>query len=271
MPTKSTYNEGEYFDFTGLVVTATYSSGNQYDVTGSCTYTMNQPLQVTDSGNVIATYEGMNVTINIVVNAIPVPAPLSTIHLCHYNGNKIDEVTGQNLPNQNYSVYNDGKFGKGASISTSGTSGYFNLPVNRTNGLTIEFWAKMSYTTTAFGGRFWGSSYPLFNTSNNITQTGYQFQYVGQGQMFDSQNVVTIPQAVDSSQWYHYAFVMNGSSFKFFRNGTLMTEAVMGTAPTSFNWYSVEFSGGMDELLICNEAKYTSNFTPNHAPYYLQS
>ena len=48
-PTKLVYSEGEYFDFTGLVITATYSSGNQYDVTNSCTYTMNQPLQYGDS------------------------------------------------------------------------------------------------------------------------------------------------------------------------------------------------------------------------------
>lgn len=268
-----TYNEGEYFDFAGLVVTATYSSGNQYDVTGSCTYTMNQPLQVSDSGNVVATYEGMNVTINIVVNAIPVPAPLSTIALCHFNGNKINEVTNANLPNMSYSQANTGKWEQGQNISTSGTSGYINFPVDRTNGLTIEFWAKFTAGNTLqalIGGRFWGSSYPLLVTNIDVTQTGYQFQYVGTNSIFTSQNVVTIPPAITMGQYYHFAFVMNGTSFKFFRDGVLMTEGVMGTAPTSFNWYSVEFSGVMDELLICNEAKYTSNFTPNHAPYYLQ-
>lgn len=37
-PTKTTYNVGETFDPTGLVVTATYADGTTEDVTDGCTF-----------------------------------------------------------------------------------------------------------------------------------------------------------------------------------------------------------------------------------------
>lgn len=269
-PDKTIYNDLEYFDFTGLVITATYSNGQSYDVTNQCTYLMNQPLEAGDS--ITAYYLNKSVSVPVTVNFISVPAPSTTTILAHFNGNKINEVTGTDIASiSSYSAYNDGKFGIAKVVNTSGNSNIFNIPVNRTNGLTIEFWGKHSITSNAPNGRFWGSSYPLFVTNNNITQTGYQFNYVGTGQMFSSQTVVTIPTAFDTSKFHHYAFVMDtNNNFRFYFDGVLMTEGIMGTAPTTFNWYSIELSTAMDELLICNSAKYTTNFEPSRGPYYLE-
>jgi len=48
-PTKITYNEGETFDPTGMVVTATYTDASTDDVTASCTYSPDGVLETTDT------------------------------------------------------------------------------------------------------------------------------------------------------------------------------------------------------------------------------
>ena len=48
-PTKNTYNEGETFDRTGMVVTATYSDSSTNDVTASCTYSPSTALTTSNT------------------------------------------------------------------------------------------------------------------------------------------------------------------------------------------------------------------------------
>ena len=48
-PTKITYTEGETFDPTGIVVTATYNDASTDDVTASCTYSPDGVLETTDT------------------------------------------------------------------------------------------------------------------------------------------------------------------------------------------------------------------------------
>lgn len=48
-PTKITYTEGETFDPTGIVVTATYNDASTDDVTASCTYSPDGELETTDT------------------------------------------------------------------------------------------------------------------------------------------------------------------------------------------------------------------------------
>lgn len=57
-PTKITYEPGELFDPTGMVVTATYSDASTDDVTASCTYSPNVALTLSDDEITISYTEG---------------------------------------------------------------------------------------------------------------------------------------------------------------------------------------------------------------------
>lgn len=53
-PTKTTYLEGETFDATGMVVTATYSDASTDDVTARCTFSPSTSTELTSSNTAIA-------------------------------------------------------------------------------------------------------------------------------------------------------------------------------------------------------------------------
>lgn len=65
-PTKTTYSEGDSFDPTGMVVTATFSDSSTTDVTSSCTFTPD-PL-TTDTTDVTISYGGKTTTQAVTVN-----------------------------------------------------------------------------------------------------------------------------------------------------------------------------------------------------------
>lgn len=68
-PTKTTYTDGQSFDPTGMVVTATYSDASTADVTSSCTFT---PDPLTEGlTQVTVSYGGETTTQAVIVNAAP--------------------------------------------------------------------------------------------------------------------------------------------------------------------------------------------------------
>ena len=71
-PTKTTYNEGETFDPTGMVVTATYSDTSTEDVTASCTYSPNTALSTSDTEITVSYTE--NAVVRTTTQAITVNA-----------------------------------------------------------------------------------------------------------------------------------------------------------------------------------------------------
>lgn len=75
-PTKTTYDEGDLFDKTGMVVTATFEDASTEDVTASCTWEPNGALTTTDDEVTISyTYKGVTKTAtqDITVNAYSQP------------------------------------------------------------------------------------------------------------------------------------------------------------------------------------------------------
>ena len=67
-PTKTVYYEGEEFDPSGMVVTATYSDASTDDVTASCTFS---PDPLTESTNAVTiSYGGQTTTQAVTVNSI---------------------------------------------------------------------------------------------------------------------------------------------------------------------------------------------------------
>ncbi|MCR5309064.1 MAG: bacterial Ig-like domain-containing protein [Bacilli bacterium] len=76
-PNRTTYIDGESFDSTGMVVTATYSDSTTADVTSNCTFTPNPLTEGTTS--VTVAYGGQTTTQNITVNAAPSYAKITDL------------------------------------------------------------------------------------------------------------------------------------------------------------------------------------------------
>lgn len=277
-PTKTIYNEGEYFDFTGLVITALYSSGQQFDVTNSCTYTMNQPLQYGDS-SILVTYESQTTTISITVNAVPVPAPSTCIGLYHFNSSALNEATG-NSGTTTSSNYQAGKFGNAIKVDSTFISEAFSLPTD--NSFTIEFWIKAHanwgysnyYDSTFFF--VYGSDYNsnLFTTSSNGSSGLYPNE--SNTGIASSHTIDSGYSGFDVKNWNHIALVVTNGTYSMFVNGVKSSHGNM--KQRTYNKFrtgyepSFAYSNSflIDELMFCTSAKYTSNFTPPNAPYYIE-
>lgn len=74
-PTKTTYTEGETFDPTGMVVTATYSDASTDDVTASCTYSPSGALSTSDTEITISYTEGVTKTATQAITVNPYVQP----------------------------------------------------------------------------------------------------------------------------------------------------------------------------------------------------
>lgn len=75
-PTKTTYEYGDYFDATGMVVTATNSDDTTVDVTDGCTLSpaVTEPLQVSDT-EITISFGGKTTSQAITVNPADPPIP----------------------------------------------------------------------------------------------------------------------------------------------------------------------------------------------------
>lgn len=73
-PSKTSYNSGETFDSTGMVVTATYSDTSTANVVSSCTFTPSGALSTSDSSITVSyTYEGITKTANQTITVTRAP------------------------------------------------------------------------------------------------------------------------------------------------------------------------------------------------------
>lgn len=278
-PTKTTYVPGENFDPSGCVVTAIYEY-ETIDVTSACSFSCHIPLRYGDS-SVIVTYESQSTTISIVVNPLPVPAPSSTIMLCHFDNSQVDEVSGNSFDSAQPS-YVTGKF------STALNTGFNNSPViNKdatymmTNALTFEFWKKVG-STTYFSDlisrrRDSSGSGKLFSLDrfSTITTSGIKMNTTtGAGEYpFASSCVVdNIPSSFDFSIFHHFAVVVDSGTYKVFVDGILSCHGNLNSSYCEiYNFLSSVGGYPLDEFLVCTTAKYSANFTPNSGPYYLDS
>ena len=96
-PSKVTYNEGDSFDATGMVIEATYSDSSKKDVTGY-TYAPTAALTTSDTTITISYSEGgvtQTCTQTIAVNAVTPPAPV-----------KLTGISVKNAPTK--VTYNEG-------------------------------------------------------------------------------------------------------------------------------------------------------------------
>ena len=152
----------------------------------------------------------------------------------------------------------------------SGTHADFNLG---TSNYTIEFWLYKSATMT---------NHSVGHTSEGDNEGhGFQIEYTSNKlglYIYDLANDFTFYNYEDAeasnNQWYHYAWVRNGTAFTLYRDGTAQSATTTSSAsitPTVNGWSfgnhrsesSRYFNGYLDRIRISDTARYTSNFTPS--------
>ena len=152
----------------------------------------------------------------------------------------------------------------------SGTHADFNLG---TSNYTIEMWLYKSATMT---------NHSVGHTSEGDNEGhGFQIEYTSNKlglYIYDLANDFTFYNFEDAeasnNQWYHYAWVRNGTAFTLYKDGTAQSATTTSSSsitPTVNGWSfgnhrsesSRYFNGFMDRIRISDTARYTSNFTPS--------
>lgn len=168
-----------------------------------------------------------------------------------------------------------------SSMYFDGTGDYIEIDKNgnflNSNAWTMEMWVRPSGTGNQTIGPAFGGGTGGWNSSNghqwiNFNSGGtFYVQYFGTN---NSHNTITIPGgwpfAVDT--WYHYAISWDGTTLRFFKDGTSihttttftpqdMTATNMNLGRMNDNAYY--FAGYYSDVRITEGlARYTTNFTP---------
>jgi hypothetical protein len=211
----------------------------------------------------------------------PLTAVTNTEFLLNFQDSAIPDLSGINnidtVGNAKVSASDPTKYGSNA-MQFDGTGDYLQIPDTEAFNLgdgdfTLECWFNARNLDSS-------SNYGLIssstNTSNfwtlrirNSTDDGIQFR------AYQSANLVDINQGADfttSDTWVHVAVTREGSTFRLFKDGTLVDSA---TYSGSFSKQSTNLIGNvflsqtqtmdgfMDDVRITKGiARYTSNFTP---------
>ena len=289
LPTKTTYTEGERLDLSGCTILAEYSNGYQYDVTQSCTFTCNDPVTYNDTKIVVSYTDVTTETINIpiIVNGVPVQAPVETKGLWHFDaGTDKNEVNGKGtstsgLVNPQSQPTSIGVFG------TIGCKNSTNMWLSYNNTLGLTNYAVGTIPSSDFTCEFWfyplsGNFFKLFmsKATNYSTEIGLKVGSDGALSLNGGSSNWLPSATFDTSvtaplnSWHHFAFVNNHATRKVYIDGKLW--ATSTASPSSdlglaYMYVMTNNSnyGFFDEVLFTENAKYLTNFEPPHAEYYL--
>ena len=177
------------------------------------------------------------------------------------------------------------KFG-GASGLFDGTGDWIDTPDHAdftlgSGNFTVEFWARFN-TVGGAQQNIAGQSNSLAtnattsfvvsrNTSNQIAGVcGSGVTVIGL--------CTTAPATVTTGQWYHIAFVRNGTAFNVYLDGVAGTTSSLSSASVNDSANKVAigrqgelnsnfFNGWIDDFRILKCARYTANFTPPTAEF----
>ena len=176
-PTKTTYDEGEEFDATGAVVTATFADDSEEDVTASCTWSPSGTLTTSDVEVTVSyTYKGVTKTATqvITVNAYVQPTSI-TINM---NYEWLGSSNGSNLAKANLPVVKSDDhvtttITEGSSTQPRGDADYIRVY----KGSTITFAAPVGYCInslvfTTGGNNTWNAPTPSNGSLSTKTWTG---------------------------------------------------------------------------------------------------
>ncbi|MFH1790380.1 MAG: LamG-like jellyroll fold domain-containing protein, partial [Candidatus Omnitrophota bacterium] len=170
----------------------------------------------------------------------------------------------------------DRKFGE-SSFAFDGSGDYVTVPDKDafdfgSKDFTIDFWINFDelpsgdqmYLLDHYGGS--GNDWALFAKNAGGTYA-MQFESLGTPVSFSRPFA-----SLEKNKWYHLALVRNGNTWKMFSDGKQMGgDYVESAAVGNYNGPlyigakgsgTKYFKGRMDEIRVCNEAKWTGNFTP---------
>lgn len=130
-PTITSYWQGDYADYSGIVVTATYSDGTTKDVTSDCTYSPSDGSQLTSTSvtSVLVSYteDGITYTDNF---AIEVKEPVFDLKYLNYT-----------IDNTNHRIYVSGIT---SEVETDNITSLVipNTYTDEESGITYEIWIE---------------------------------------------------------------------------------------------------------------------------------
>jgi len=199
----------------------------------------------------------------------------NTVLLLHFNDtlNGTTFTDSENTPktvtaNGNAKISGVTRFGTG-SAAFDGTGDYLAIPDSPdwdfgTGDFTIDFWIR-------FAGHS-GADY-MVTRGANVTDVNYSA-----GLLY--LNIAGVSHSASWSPslntWYHVAGVRSSGTWRLFVDGTQLGSGAdsnsISTADAfsvggSSNYASFWVNGWMDEVRISNNARWTSNFTPETTPY----
>ena len=275
---KVAYVEDDPLDLSGMVILGNYSNGGQYDVTPNCTITANDPVLYTDT-QIVVSLDEVTLNIPITVTGEPVKAPDSVIALYHLDNNLKDEVTSETATGAPGS-YVSGKFSTGAQGVNN--NNYKLLPVNisandlQTNDYTIEMWIKCTATNFNSVSRYKNDTdTALLFASDNVTSAGLRLRTESsswdQG-LASSCSVDTTFPNYNANVFHHLALVIKHGTYVAYLDGKKACHGNVNSYANSafYRLYPSGSNAHFDEIMICAEARYLTDFEPPHGPYYIE-
>ena len=176
-PTKVTYEEGEVFDATGMVVTATYADASEEDVTALCTWSPSGALAPSDAEVTISyTHNAVTKTTTQAITVNPYVQPLSVTIDMNYTW--LGSSNGSNLDSGNLPVVQSDDH-----VTTTITDGTSTRPrgdgdyIRVYKGSTMTFAAPVGYCIkqlvfTTGGSNTWNAPTPSNGSLSEKTWTG---------------------------------------------------------------------------------------------------
>lgn len=270
MPKKLDYNDGDEIDISGLEVTATYDNNVYAIVTGNCNIIVDNPLTVY-TNLVTVSYLGFEATYPINVYSKPLTIPSSALYLFHFNGDVVNTVDSNNNMTTSNGGYQVGKFGQACKSVYRGNwkaskLASINNVVRGGYNYTFEFWINFTsvYDQVNYNRQFgWGENGRYDDRGlwlNLKTNTTLHLGTPKAGITYTSETSLL-------GTWLHIAFTIDSNAIiTLFVNGKKIGSAdskyTSNFGCNSSYAQSVHWQVPVDELLITNDIRYTSDFTP---------
>ena len=211
-------------------------------------------------------------------------APDSTICLINFERGNYD-ITG-NATVKSFSatrLTDQHKFGEYAAYFSKESSSHLNITLP-SEAKTISFWFYCTAENTS-------GIYPTLFSSIAYSDAGGTYAHIDDGSYSlypvyransfnaEGNNGTYGSTLITRNEWHHFAYCANDSNHLYFLDGVLQATVVQNS-PNSLNQLFLGglmgqsnmisgcyFTGYIDEILICSEVLYTTNFTPAAEAY----
>lgn len=215
-------------------------------------------------------------------------APSSTICLINFDNGNYD-ITGNATVN-NFSVVrstDQTKFGNYSAYFSKDSSSYLSVTLP-SEAKTISFWF---YCTASNASEY----YPTLFSSAAYSDAGGTYTHVDDGSYStypvyransssaSGNNGTYGSTAITRNEWHHFAYCIDGASHYYFLDGVLQATVAQASPNTLDSIYfgglkgassmisGCYYTGYIDEILICSDILYTSDFTPPTEAYTVEN